>query len=144
MSEVKAKGFLIREGLAAASGQIYSRKSLEEMLALLPGKPIVWVRDGEIVGRMSNDLADFEIVADEEGQIALVFRNASLERDSPLLRQIMHGIAKEIGIGPEVMARIKGGKIEEVVRIGSVGATVNPDDLLFSSGRVTGFEQGEG
>ena len=139
MSEVKVEGFLFREGLSAASGCTYSRKALEEMRGLLPGRPIVWVK--ETVGRMSDDPADFGIVVGEDGRAVLTFRNASIERCSALLRQVMQGVVGEIGVGPEVMARVKGDEIEEVVRIGSVGVTVDPDNLPFSSGRVTSIEQ---
>lgn len=142
MSKVEVHGVLIREGVAAASGFIYSRKVLEGMLALLPGVNIVWVRDEKTVGQMSDDPADFEIVAGEDGQAVLTFRNASIEQGSALLRQVMQGVVRAIGVGPEAMARVKkDSEIEEVVCVQAVGVTVDPDDLPFSSGRVTGVEQ---
>lgn len=147
MSKVKVNGVLIREGTAASSGFAYSRKVLEGMLALLPGVPIVWVQDGKVVGQMSDDPTDFQVGVDEGGRAALTFRNASIEQCSALLRQVAQGVVREIGVGPEVMARVKmiDEIVEEVVRVESVGATVDPDDLPFSSGRVTGIEQqGEG
>lgn len=145
MSKVKVEGVLIKEGLQAASGFSYSRAMLEEMVALLPGKPILCAREegGGVVGWMSDDPADFEIAVGEDGRVVLIFKNALLDQGDALLKQVEQEVTCEIGIGATCVGRVRGDVVEEIVRVESVAMTMCCEDLPFSSGRVTGIKQGE-